>query len=287
MLTGKSIYHVEQNLGKAFVPNVLEGYFNDMTLKVLKGHNNIEDGIPFLEHSDGTHVQMPTMIFQYGLGAYDLWIINHDDVNRERFITCADWAIHNQLSNGAWNNFYYIYPDNPYSAMSQGEGISLLLRAYKATNNTDYLFSAKKAVEFMLIDLNMGGVSLHNDNELVFLEYTHLPIVLNGWIFALFGLYDYYICSGEYKLELDMTLKSLSRLIPSYDNRFWSLYDNKGKITSPFYHNLHIAQLKALSLISDDPVFGEYYSKWKRYQKKPINRIRAFVIKAFQKLAEK
>ena len=75
MLTGKSIYHVKQNIGKVFKPGELAGYFNDMTQKVLQGNENLENGIPFLEHSDGSHVQMPTMIFQYGLGAYDLWLI--------------------------------------------------------------------------------------------------------------------------------------------------------------------------------------------------------------------
>ena len=88
MLTGKSIYHVDQGIGKAIDEG---GYYNDLTQKVLMGDSNLDENeIPFLEHSDGTHVQMPTMIFQYGLGAYDLWLIEKKDQYRSKVKKCAD-----------------------------------------------------------------------------------------------------------------------------------------------------------------------------------------------------
>ena len=73
MLMGNSIYHVTQDIGKIVDKG---GYYNDLTQKVLLGEKNLDrQGIPFLEHCDGKHIKMPTMIFQYGLGAFDLYFL--------------------------------------------------------------------------------------------------------------------------------------------------------------------------------------------------------------------
>ena len=52
--------------------------------------------------------------------------------------------------------------------MSQGEGASLLLRAYAETKDIRYFNAAKKAIDFMLIDVSCGGVSERRENELYF-----------------------------------------------------------------------------------------------------------------------
>ena len=122
MLTGHSIYHVEQNLGKAFVAEQLNGYFNDMTKKVIFGDKNLDkNGIPFLVHSDGSKIEMPTMIFQYGLGAYDLWLLNSEKEYFSKALNCADWAIQNQEKSGAWNTFFYIYPQRHIQQCHRGK----------------------------------------------------------------------------------------------------------------------------------------------------------------------
>lgn len=286
MLTGKSIYHVKQNIGKVFKPGELAGYFNDMTQKVLQGNENLENGIPFLEHSDGSHVQMPTMIFQYGLGAYDLWLIEGKNSYLKKAKRCADWALEHQETTGAWNNFFYIYPEHPYSAMPQGEGASLLLRIYKETGESKYLDAARRALDFMLLDVKEGGVS-RRENGLILLEYTHLPVVMNGWIFALFGLYDFWITTGDMERELAKTLITLKSNLQKFDCGYWSLYDENGKIASPFYHNLHIAQMKALYEISRDNIYQNYEEKFKKYQSNWFYSKKAFLKKAIQKIKEK
>ena len=246
----------------------------------------MENGVPFLEHSDGSHVQMPTMIFQYGLGAYDLWLIEKKKEHLNKAITCADWAVENQQDNGAWSNFFYIYPDAPYSAMPQGEGASLLLRVHKETADDKYLVAAKKALQYMLLDVNMGGVAKFDGDSLYLLEYTHLPLVLNGWIFAFFGLYDMSLVCGDFNNEMNQTLKTIKEALPKFDCGYWSLYDEAGKITSPFYHNLHIAQMQGLYLATGEQVFDQYCTKFKKYQDNKFFHARAFLKKAIQKIGE-
>lgn len=58
----------------------------------------------------------------------------------------------------------------------------------------------------MLKPINHGGTSIYEGDDLLFAEYTHLPVVLNGWIFAWWGLYDYVVVTGDkgyYKDKLD------------------------------------------------------------------------------------
>ena len=285
MLTGKSIYHVEQKIGKAIDRG---GYYNDLTEKVTKGDESLNaDGIPVLTHSDGKKVEMPTMIFQYGLGAYDLWLLKHEKKYLDKAMKCGEWALEHQHTNGSWNNFFYIYPDNPYSAMPQGEGASLLLRIYNETREEKWLVAANKAIRYMLKEKEDGGVTQKKGNEIVFLEYTHLPVVLNGWIFAFFGLYDMSLCDSSYTNEVEKAVRKLKKELNKYDNGYWSLYDEKGMIASPFYHNLHIALLEALYVLTEDEIFKEYQEKFEAYKDSWINAKRAFIVKAVQKIKEK
>lgn len=71
--------------------------------------------------------------------------------------------------------------------MAQGEGASLLCRAYAQFNDEKYIIAAKKAIYFMLKSNSEGGPTFYDKNDVIFLEYTHLPAVLNGWVFAWWG----------------------------------------------------------------------------------------------------
>lgn len=291
MLTGNSILHVNQNEGLCYSTKELKGYYNNLTEKVLKSNIN-DNSIPTvtLEINNRTQeIIMTTAVFQYALGAYDLYLINKDKEMLSKVINCANWAIENQKNNGGWITFDYIYPDAPYSAMSTGEGISLLLRVYKETGNELYLTAADKAYTFLITDVEKGGVSKIDSSNLYLYEYTHKPLVLNGWIFAFWGLYDYNLFYNTTKTHEILTLaaKTLSKYISSFDRKFWSNYDIKGKIiTSPFYHKLHIAQLKILYEQTSDEVFLKYAELWQSYNKNLIYKTIAFIMKAYQKIKE-
>ena len=290
MLTGKSVLHVNQDIGPQFVPGELKGYFNNMTEKVTKEPELLEsDSLPLLQTEKGEYIYFPVAIFQYGLGAYDLYLSTNDEIYLKKFKLCVKWAIDNQEINGSWSNFFYIYPNSPYGAMCQGEGASLLLRAYKEFGDVKFLECAKKAIDYMLLPVEEGGTALYQDNEVILLEYTHRPAVLNGWIFALFGLYDLTLVdnSDKYNDALQKTLYSLKNNLNKFDNCYWSLYDLDNKITSPFYHNLHIAQMQAIYEITNDQVYKQLLEKWINYRNSFCKSKKAFIKKAIQKIVEK
>lgn len=289
MVKGNSIYHVNQGVGKIYSKHKIEGYYNDLTEKVTKGDNLDIIEIPKTKIANGEIIEFPIAIFQYGLGSYDLYLMEKKEIFLEKFRLTADWAVDNQEESGAWNTFSHIYPDNPYSAMSQGEGCSLLIRAYITFEDERYLNAAKNAIEFMLKSIKDGGTTLYNNNDVFFQESTHLPTILNGWIFALFGLYDYVKLTNdiEKKEILNKSLDTLERTLNEFDNGYWSMYDNSSMITSPFYHDLHIVQLRVLNDIFGVEAFKTYSDIWNKYRNNLFNKRRAFLVKALQKILER
>lgn len=287
MLTGHSEMHVHQTIGTHFLPGKIAGYFNNMTEKVLKEPELVQTDTLPMNHAEQGDVVFPVTIFQYALGCYDLYLQTKEDKYRNKFIQLADWAVDNQENNGAWNNFGFIYPDAPYGSMCQGEAASVLVRAYKETDNEVYLNAAKHALDFMLVPIDRGGTAIYKGEDLFLYEFTNKPLVLNGWIFSVIGIYDYNLANnGVFDDVLNRSMKTLEKYLSDFDNGYWSKYDIENIISSPFYHDLHISQLEALCKISGKHGFIEYHDRFLKYKSKRYNRIKAFLVKAFQKVLE-
>lgn len=288
MIVGKSILHVNQGVGKIYSTTDIKGYYNDLTEKVLKDKYHYEVKLPTTKIENGSEILFPIAIFQYGLGAYDLYLLEKKELFLDKFDICVEWAISNQGNDGSWNNFFYNQPYAPYSSMAQGEGASLLIRAYKEFKNERYLLAANRAIEFMLKPLEKGGTAEYINDEVFLKEFTNKPIVLNGWIFSLFGLYDYLkIDNAPEKMSIyNRSILTLINHIKHFDNGYWSKYDLGNKLSSPFYHSLHISQLKALYDLTHEEVFMNYENKWQAYEDNPFNKKRAFIVKAYQKIIE-
>jgi hypothetical protein len=55
-------------------------------------------------------------------------------------------------------------------------------------------------------------------------------------------------------------------------------------MASPFYHRLHIVQLRVMAKITGDELFQQYAERWAGYMKSRMNRSRALVYKSVFKL---
>lgn len=212
MLTGKSIYHVNQGVGKYYSKTEVSGYYNDLTEKVTNDDPDIL--VPQYLVETGDKAFFSIGIFQYGLAAYDLYLKTKDEIYIKKVLACADWAVDNQQVDGAWNTFGIENPEYPYSSMAQGEGISLLIRAYIVTHEDRYISAIYKAKDFMLKPVTDGGTALYCGEDVYLYEFTQAPLVLNGWILSLWGLYDYckYVKDEKADLILKATLASLKKI---------------------------------------------------------------------------
>lgn len=287
MLMGRSIYHVDQGVGMFYSKDEIAGYYNDLTEKVIKDDPDIL--VPKYYVDTGDEIYFSIAIFQYGLASYDLYLKTGEELYKRKLLACAQWAIKNQQEDGSWITFMYENPTHPYSSMAQGEACSLLLRAMKLEGDIAYCNAARKAIDFMLLPMNEGGTAVYDGEDVYLYEYTEEPLVLNGWIFSYWGLRDFCIVSQdeEIKKVTEATLKTIIKTLPQYDLKYWSRYDITKRIASPFYHSLHIAQLKTMYDLTGEEQFKYYADKWESYYTDPFCKGKAFIKKAIQKIFER
>jgi hypothetical protein len=141
--------------------------------------------------------------------------------------------------------------------MYQGEAISVLSRAWQATNKPEFLDAANDCLGVFEIPVADGGI-LGKISALNLPWFEEYPAqspnhVLNGMIFALWGLRDLVTaCNSSRSKELfEVGVESVCKSIQLFDNGFWSWYwiseAEKPYISSMMYHGLHICQLNALA----------------------------------------
>ncbi|MFH1897595.1 MAG: D-glucuronyl C5-epimerase family protein [Candidatus Desantisbacteria bacterium] len=298
-----TFWHGIPQVNENFKKNELQEYYMSFISKADYQGDYDDKGIPMLNYHGTVGLQYnPIAIAQYGLGNYDLFCHTNAPERYRKFMDVADWLVTNLEQNSAglwvWNHhFNWEYRDtlkSPwYSALSQGQGISVLVRAYKETQEKRYLESAEKAFESFNCEVNEGGVKYVDDNGYIWFEEaivdppTH---ILNGFLWALWGIHDYFLLTkqNEVKELFNEGVRTLEKNLQYFDMGFWSLYEQSGTrlkmIASPFYHSLHIVQLKIMSKLTERVFFKEYAEKWEGYQKKMLNRILAVCYKALFKL---
>tara|TARA_Y100000591_G_C21817123_1_gene691403 strand:- start:810 stop:1781 length:972 start_codon:yes stop_codon:yes gene_type:complete len=260
-------------------------------------------GIPMLDYQGAIGLQYnPIAIAQWGLGNYNIWHKTKSESEYEKFLNCANWLVENLEENKfgykVWmHHFDFEYRDilrSPwYSGLAQGQGISVLARAFKETSLEKYKNAAHQAFQVFSVSTYDGGVNYIDSNGHSWIEeyIVHPPThILNGFIWGLWGVYDYALQFNDKKaLTLfNQYIMTLVKKLDSYDNGFWSLYEHSGTflkmIASSFYHKLHIVQLRVMYELTSENIFYEKANKWEGYLRKPCNRRRAFMQKAIFKV---
>lgn len=288
----RDYWHVLEPMGKHIEIETLGGYHIDMREKARPYNGPSRDGFPLRDQNREGLQLLPVTVTQMALGHYDCWLEDGDENRVEIIERCADWLCEQHgPCPGKMNGWSYGFDHGrlsikaPFiSAMGQGQGISLLVRAHKIVGKDRYLEIANDALQPFHHPVEQGGVTAFlPDGDIVFEEYPCSPFshILNGFIFALWGVHDFGIyMKNEKALELAKAgLDTLAKMLPRYDVGYWSRYGlfphPKPNVASPFYHELHIAQLRALHVVYPRDVFEEYAGRWeKQFQSWP-NFIRA------------
>jgi heparosan-N-sulfate-glucuronate 5-epimerase len=260
------------------------------------------DGVPMLDYHGHVGLQYnPIAIAQWGLGNWNLWRRTGDAARRARWGLAADWLVDRLAPNAhglpVWKHeFNWEYRDTLragwYSALAQGQGLSLLCRAHRATGERRYLDAAHAAFRVLTVPVGEGGVLIREDADGAWLEEavvsppTH---ILNGFLWTIWGVRDYAI-GGEAppaSALLAACIRTLERNLLTFDCGFWSLYEQSGTrlpmLASPFYHELHVNQLAITARLLDRPGLAEWSAHWAGYARNPWCRRRAFAQKALFK----
>jgi hypothetical protein len=109
-------------------------------------------------------------------------------------------------------------------------------------------------------------------------------------MWAAWGVYDYFLATED-RAARDLFAQAVLTLrtnLGSYDLGFWSLYEQSSTllpmVASPFYHRLHVVQLRVLHRLTGDELFARFADKWEAYARSRAKRTRALCYKGAFKL---
>lgn len=297
-----SFWHERPAVGD-FDPEKLGGYYMTFADKAAyDGPRDNKGAILFDYFFDIGRQYNPLAIAQYGLGNWNRYLATKDTRYLEEAKKQAEWLVANLEPNGkglkVWKHkfpwhYKYSLAAGWYSGHAQGTGISLLARLYKETGDERYLRAAKDAFPSLAADIPDGGVVHRDDDGGVWLEEYLTPTpthILNGYLWALWGVWDYWLLTKDETAHAlwEECVATLVVNLPRYDLGFWSRYDLSRQllpmVASPFYHSLHIVQLRATGRISGNAAFEARAKRWEAYARNPLYRAFALMLKAVFKV---
>ncbi len=261
------------------------------------------DGIPLLDYHGAIGLQHnPIAIAQWGLGNFNLFLRAKGEDNKRKFLAAADWLVKrlepNPFGVPVWNHRFDWEYRTPlkapwYSGLAQGQGISLLVRVAQETGRHEYLEAAASAFASFSRSMDNGGIVFTDEHgDTWFEEYIVSPPthILNGFIWAAWGVYDFFLATREKAAHelFNRAVETLRKNLDRYDMGFWSLYELSGTrlpmVASPFYHQLHVAQLRLMFRLTGDEIFSRYAERWETYARSRTKRTRALCYKGAFKL---
>ena len=269
-------------------------YFYDISRKALDYNGEFSnEGIYLFKGYDGKYHLHPLELAQYALACWLAWRKTEDEVWLEKALLHCDWLVEHQEVDGAWRTTHKnpIYSDLPTpwsSALTQGLGISSLLRAYYYTKNKSYLNSADKACDFLEKSVEEGGIKRkfekNSINGFIYEEYPRKELngVLNGYISVLLAIYELNNITDNYKKMFTENMNNLKEIMPLYDSGYWSYYSLDGNLSSGFYHKYLITQLLVLKEM--DHFFEQYVFKFTTYKNTFACQVRALYEKIRYKI---
>ncbi|KRE62219.1 hypothetical protein ASG78_03970 [Nostocoides sp. Soil756] len=169
-----------------------------------------------------------------------------------------DFAVHgdtSQMLRAPW-----------YSGMAQGQALSAFVRLYEVTQDPAWLEAADRTF-LSLVQAPVGAAPFASwvdaSGRAWLEEYPRYPVssserVLNGHMYAMFGLHDYWQLTGhrpEVARILSGAMYTVAATTPSeFRQPGWaSLYSLFHRYPTVSYHRVHVAQFQMLWRMTNNP----------------------------------
>ena len=295
IIRGKDYFHQLDLPGQFFSDGRF--YYIDFRGKI-DWQGEVREEVPVLYFpTRGKALFFPSMILQYGLGCLDRYFETGSASYMEKIQDVCRWIVKHINAEGHFDNLFSLlhtgadyYSNN--SAMTQGEALSFLARVVQngLVQSADGLRTTMDLIySNMIMEVEKDGTTLYVNEDVYLCEYCRKDnyIVLNGWIFGIFGLYDYEQYLGTKLPILESTLNTLERQLDAYIVRGdrWSYYDNKRRLSSPIYQVTHISLLDALYRITHRQRFQIVRDEFMQGNN-ATNRCKYTLIKVMDKLRD-
>ena len=261
--------------------NTIRKIYSAITNKGIKIYID-NDGIPIVDYGNGGIIGVgeqrnPVTICQRALEYYEDYEAGHEE-SKQLFLNCSDWLVNNAVYHGQYAVFEYDFDWHygnmtaPWqSGMAQGQALQVMIRAHELTQDDIYLDIAKKILNVFFLEVKDGGVTYKTDKGWWYEECAdengEETRILNGMMFSVLGIYDYYKYTSDEdaKYLFDQGIEALENSISLYDINGYSKYD-RFNISSEKYHELHVQLLKKLYFITNKKIFKEYQDTWENYE---------------------
>jgi heparosan-N-sulfate-glucuronate 5-epimerase len=244
------------------------------------------DGIPVANYLNAGFQYNPTRIASYALAHYSRYQFDDKPESKSVFLNTANWFLNEKNARFEYKYNYDQLKAPWISCMAQGQGISVLVRAYKLTNDEKYLKQAILAAQPFGISVKKGGLRSFREGLGYFLEEFPFPnrpwTVLNGFLYAIIGIIE---LQNHYP-EIDNEV-GLQKLITSaakghlWTHKDWTCYDlqnigtTKRNAATVNYHRVHIAQYQYLANLFPKLGFDVYANLWTKQYNSLIKRTNA------------
>jgi len=301
----------EQRLAAASGP--LGRYPLDLIPRLDQGHYDRFDdrGLPIRRARDGAgFYHNYTTVFSFALAHWDKYLLSGEESHADVLLEAARFLLRSAERLDDGSVLLHQRAGGALSSMVQGEAISVLARAWLRTGSREYLDAARGCVLPFRRGLDDHGVvaTLAACGVPWYEEFARRPLVhvLNGMIYALWGLRDLILVAGERAADdgtmgdapagdaaagelFDQGVESVERALPLFDAGYWSYNavcdEGPPYVASMMYHNLHVVQLAVLAQQTGREPFAEYSRRFARYGNRVSCRLRAALLLPWHKLA--
>lgn len=270
-----------QPLGRHFDADEVRGYYVDLSAKTTS------------PTAEAPKRLVPAGLAQLALGWWER-SLNGEEQAFEAFDSTCRLLLDQGVSQGSALLWPYLmavpkYGLRPpwFSAMAQGQIASVFVRA--ASRDEQATETALRALR-PLLDRSEPFVVETNSGPVLEEAPTSPPsLVLNGWIYALWGVFDVAVGLGseEAAILFKESIESLQTTLDQYDTGWWSRYSlwaNGRDLAKPFYHRIHVVQLEALHELTGLDKFAAVAARWREYDTRAA-AVRAVLAKGREVLA--
>lgn len=228
----------------------------------------------------------------YGIANLSQYDLNKDVFYLNRAIAQAQRLVDTKvISDDAW---YFPYPFNfalhgnladmmtaPwYSGMAQGQALSLFARLAKLTGDPAWRTAADHTFASLQQAPAAGAPSVSRVDSKGFLWFDEYPsqdpakvdLTLNGHMFAVFGVYDYWVLTQDPAAAslFDGSASMVRSYAASFRNVYWqSKYCLRHSTDADKYHQIHVNQLLYMQSLTGQVAFASYSDAYRSDYPKP------------------
>lgn len=253
-------------IGSNIDSDAVRGYYIDFTAKTVSPSATAPQEL------------VPAGLAQLALGWWER-LLAGDAHAEQHFLDACDLLEKTSSVESDARVWYYAIPLRKYrlpagwmSALAQAQAASVFVRAAAHTQDDRYAGLALAAIRplvaheppTLLAQIAEGPVPEECPSE-------PPSLILNGWIYALWGLRDVAVGLGAEQARSTYydSLGCLLAVLPRYDVGWWTRYSlypfRLPDLAKIFYHRLHIAQADLMGHLTSERAFFDAAARWRAY----------------------